>query len=75
MCDQMGGDAVPTSEAQLRASAKYRAKTYDEIKLLVPKGSREEIRSHAAARSESMNGFVNRAIRETMARDNKTPEE
>ena len=75
MSDQMGGDAVPASEAQRRASAKYRAKTYDEIKLLVPKGSRDVIRSHAAARSESMNGFVNRAIRETMARDSKTPED
>ena len=39
------------------------------------KGSREEIRLHAVARSESLNGFVNRAIRETMARDNKTREE
>ena len=66
---------MPTSEAQRRASAKYRAKTYDEIKLLVPKGSREVIRSHAAARSESINGFVNRAIQETMAKDNKSPEE
>ena len=34
---------MPTTDAQRRASAKYRAKTYDEIKLLVPKGSREEI--------------------------------
>lgn len=66
---------MPTTDAQRRASAKYRAKTYDEIKLLVPKGSREEIRLHAVARSESLNGFVNRAIRETMARDNKTREE
>lgn len=66
---------MPTSEAQRRASAKYRAKTYDEIKLLVPKGTREVIRDHAAARSESINGFVNRAIQETMARDNEIPEE
>ena len=75
MRDQTGGDAVPTTEAQRRASAKYRAKKYDEIKLLVPKGTREGIRLHAAARAESLNGFVNRAIKETMARDNKSPEE
>ena len=75
MRDQTGGEAVPTTEAQRRASAKYRAKKYDEIKLLVPKGDREGIRLHAVARAESLNGFVNRAIKETMARDNKSPEE
>lgn len=71
----MGGDAVPVSEAQMRAVAKYQQTHYDVIKIKVPKGEKEVIQAHAAVREESMNYFVCRAIRETMARDDKIPEE
>lgn len=66
---------MSTKEAQARATAKYRAKAYDAIKVLVPKGERAEIRAHAASQNESLNLFVRRAIRETMSRDGKSPEE
>lgn len=39
------------------------------IPLDVSKASYEQIREHAAARSESVNGFIKRAISETMKRD------
>ena len=48
---------------------RYNAKAYDEIKLRVPKGNKETIQAHAEAHSESVNGFINRAIEETMERD------
>lgn len=55
---------------------KYNAKAYDEIKVRVFKGEKEKITAHADRHGESVNGFINRAIRETMERDSaKTPEE
>ena len=49
------------------------AKSYDRINLTVPKGTKETIQAHAEAHSESVNGFINRAITETMERDNGVP--
>lgn len=40
------------------------------IPLDVPKATYEEIKTHAEAHSESVNGFIKRAISETMDRDN-----
>ena len=48
------------------------AEKIDRINLTVPKGKKDTIKAHAEARGESMNGFINRAIDETMARDSGT---
>lgn len=61
------------SEARIRANNKYNDKAYDRINVAVPKGQKEAIKAHAEARGESVNGFVNRAISETMERDNGAP--
>ena len=42
---------------------------YDELKVRVPKGRKDIIKAHAEKNGESVNGFVNRAIGETMQRD------
>lgn len=60
---------MPTSKAQQRATNKYMAKAYDRINFVVPKGRKDQIKAHAAARGESVNGFIARAIAETMARE------
>lgn len=52
---------------------KYIAKAYDRINLTVPKGDKETIQAHAEAHGESVNGFINRAISETMEREKVTP--
>ena len=57
------------SESQRKAVAKYNAKSYDEIKVRVSKGNKDIIKAHAENNGESLNGFVNRAIDETMERD------
>lgn len=44
-------------------------KAYDRINLTVPKGQKDLIQAHAEAQGESTNGFINRAISETMERD------
>ncbi|MCR1905716.1 ABC transporter ATP-binding protein [Intestinimonas butyriciproducens] len=61
------------SKAQQRATNKYISKAYDRINLTVPKGEKETIQAHAEAHSESVNGFINRAISETMERDKGAP--
>ena len=46
------------------------AEKLDRINLTVPKGKKDIIKAHAEANSESVNGFIGRAIDETMERDN-----
>ena len=47
----------------------YIARTYDRVNLTLPKGQKEVVQAHAAAHGESVNGFIGRAIVETMERD------
>lgn len=66
---------MPASKAQQRAQNRWIEKTYDRINLTVPKGQKDIIKAHAEARGESVNGFINRAIEETMQRDKAAPTE
>lgn len=58
------------SEAQRRAVAKYNAENYDRVELRLGKGQKALTKAHAEAQGESLNAFINRAITETMERDN-----
>lgn len=49
----------------------YISRTYDRINLTVEKGKKDIIKAHADSMSESVNGFINRAIDEAMAREGK----
>lgn len=60
---------MPASKAQQKAVTKYMKAKYDEIKVRVEKGQKDRIQNHAEAHSESVNGFIGRAISETMERD------
>jgi len=60
---------MAVSKAQQRATNKYILKAYDRVNLTLPKGQKEVVQAHAAARGESVNGFIGRAISETMERD------
>lgn len=57
------------SKARIEANNRYNAKAYDRINIAVPKGQKGIIKAHAEQNGESINGFVNRAIDETMQRD------
>lgn len=59
----------PMGSAKTRAQNKYIEKAYDRINLTVKKGKKDIIAAHAKANGESVNGFINRAIDETMERD------
>ena len=64
---------MAVSKAQQKAVHKYVKANYDRMELTVPKGQKEVIKAHAEARGESVNGFIGRAIDETMERDNAAP--
>jgi uncharacterized protein (DUF1778 family) len=58
------------SDAQRRAVAKYNLENYERIELRVEKGMKDRIKAHAAEHDNgSVNSFLNRAIAETMERD------
>lgn len=57
------------SESQRKAVAKYNAANYERIELRVEKGQKETIKAHAEAQGESLNGFINRAISQTIQQD------
>lgn len=57
------------SKAQQKAVAKYMKANYDECKIRMPKGKKDKLKKHIAFTDESLNGFLNRAIDETMQRD------
>lgn len=60
------------SKAQQKAVHNYVRNNYDRIELTVsPKGTKDQIKAHAAKKGETLNGFINRAINETIQRDNE----
>lgn len=62
---------MPVSKAQQKAVHKYVKNNYDRVELtLSPKGKKDKLKAHAAAHGETLNGFINRAISETVERDN-----
>ncbi len=59
------------TQAQNKATQKYIKNNYDSVMLRMPKGKKEQIKAHAESQGESLNGFVNRAIDETIDRESK----
>lgn len=49
---------MPYSEAQKRATLKYKAKAYEHIDLTVKKGSRDKYKAQAATHGLSLNAYI-----------------
>lgn len=60
------------TKAHLEGNKRYQDKL-DRIVFYVDKGNKDVIKAHAETHGESVNAFVNRAIDETMERDNDAP--
>jgi len=54
-------------ESQLRATAKYRAKNYEQIAIDVKKGKREYYKTEAAKRGLSLAAFIQTAVEKYIA--------
>lgn len=61
--------AFKDKEKAIKYNNEFNKNAYDRINLTVPKGEKEIIKAHADKTGESVNGFINRAIDETMERD------
>lgn len=57
------------TEARKNGNRKWDSENLDRISIALPKGRRDVIKAHADSRGESMNGFIGRAIDETMEHD------
>jgi len=60
------------TKAQQQAVHRYVKANYDRIELTVPKGKKAQIRDFAAARGETVNGFICKLINSAM--NDKSPE-
>lgn len=57
-----------------KAKNKYAAKNYDNLRIIVPKGSKSTIQEAADHHTKgSINGYVNQAINERLERDGFQP--
>lgn len=54
------------SEAQKRATLKYKAKAYDRLELQLKKGKKEEYRAQAEKRGMSLNAYIISLIEKDM---------
>ena len=55
----------------IRYNNEFNKQAYDRINLTVAKGRKPEIQLHAKTQNESTNEFINRAVDETIERDNR----
>ncbi len=63
------------SKAHMEATGRFEKKAYDKILFRIRKDAElngNMIRTHAEARGESINGFLLRAVTETIERDNSS---
>ncbi len=66
-----GCDTMAYTEAQKRANLKYMKEKTDDIRLRVPKGTKDRYRSAAARYGVSMTQFVLTAVEEKIEREAK----
>ena len=63
-----------TTAAQQRAVHKYVKNNYDRLELSVPKGEKEEIQQAAKQAGQSVNAYVNEAVKRRMEQEQTTAE-
>lgn len=64
---------MPT--ARTKANRKYNEKAYDRLAITVVKGEKETIQDFAAKQGQSLNSYVNDAIKEKIERDKQKASE
>lgn len=64
---------MTVSEKKIKYNAEYNRANYDRVGVYMSKADAEKMRKHAAARGESVNAFINRAIAGQIQRDSSDP--
>ena len=64
---------MPLTEKRRESMLKYAKENLKRVPLDLQKSTYEEIKAHAESRKESVNGFIKRAITETLERDKAAP--
>lgn len=65
---------MPMSEARKKANEKYNAKAYDQVKIIMKKGQREQVKTYAESRGMSLNGYINKLIADDMGAELTVPQ-
>lgn len=60
---------MTVSKAQQRAVTKYVKENYDEFKVRLPKGTKDQIRTAADQQGQSVNAWISQAITEKMEKE------
>ena len=58
------------TQARKEGNKKWDVANLDRVSVAMSKGKKDIIKAHADSKGESVNGFINRAIDETIERDN-----
>jgi predicted HicB family RNase H-like nuclease len=53
---------MPVSKAKMKANAKYNAKAYDRMHIVVKKGQKQAIEKIAKTQGNSINGYIKKAV-------------
>lgn len=56
---------ITVSKAQQKATAKYKKENYDNVSVMLPKGTKDKIKE----KGETINSFINKAVAERLERD------
>jgi predicted HicB family RNase H-like nuclease len=64
---------MPYSEAQKKATLKYRENAYKRVPFDIPKDFYEQVKVAAQSQGKSINGFIKEALEEKMSRANDDP--
>lgn len=62
------------TEAQKKSAQKWDANNLDRISVALPKGKKDQIKTFAESKGESVNSFINRAINEAMEQEDNNVE-
>ncbi|MBR1593140.1 MAG: antitoxin [Ruminococcus sp.] len=65
----------PKTKTNAQIKNDYAKKAYDDIRLQVKKGRKEQIKAYAEAQGMSLNGYINRLIEADMQRATETEQE
>ena len=60
---------MTVSKAQQRAVTKYVKENYDEFKVRLPKGTKDQIKAAADQQGQSVNAWISQAITEKLEKE------